>query len=156
MNYWVNIHHPRAINEARSSQCKVYLQKKSKQWPSVGDRVFIYETEALSGETVISEDEDGSKQRVKLGQGAKGIIALVEIVGNLKRRKWIWNGTPYIGLYNTKEIETKKKTVVKLSEINTVYSDLGIPKIFNPRTYTGLRRLKRDEIRALSELVGVR
>lgn len=155
MNHWVNIHHPRAVNEARSSQCQVYLQEKSKQWPSVGDRVFIYETEALSGETVISEDEDGSKQRVKLGQGTKGIIALVQIVGSLKKRKWIWNGTPYIGSYRTKEIETKKR-VIKLIEINKGYSDMGISNSFNPRTYTGLRKLKRDEIKALSKLLGVR
>lgn len=155
MNYWVNIHHPRAVNEARSSQCQVYLQKKSKQWPSVGDRVFIYETEALSGETVISEDEDGAKHRVKLGHGAKGIIALVQIVGSLKKRRWIWNGTHYIGSYKTKEIESKRR-VVKLSEINKGYSDMGLTNSFNPRTYTGLRKLKRDEIRVLSKLVGVR
>lgn len=155
MNYWINIHHPRALNETHSSQCKVYLQEKSKQRLPIGDRVFIYETEALSGETVISEDEDGSKQQVKLGRGAKSIIALVEISGSLKRHKWIWNGTPYIGSYNTKEIKTKK-SVVKLAEINKGYSDSGIPKSFNPRTYTGLRKLEKDEIKVLLKLVGVR
>ncbi len=152
MNYWVNIHHPRILNESRSSQCKVYLQEKSKQRIPKGDRVFIYETEALSGETVISEDEDGSKERVKLGKGTKGIIALVEVLGNLRKRKWIWNGTPYIGSYNTKEIKTNK-SVVKLSEINKGFSDSGITKSFNPRTYTGLRKLNKDETRLLLKLV---
>ncbi len=155
MNCWVNIHHPRALNEARSSQCNVYVQKRSRKLPLVGDKVFIYETGVLSGETVVSEDEDGSKQKVKLGQGTKGLIAFVEITGKLDRHKWIWNGTHYIGSYNTKEIETKKK-VVKLNEINAGYSDIGIPNSFNPRTYTGLRILKKDEIRALSRLMGVR
>jgi len=155
MRYWVNIHHPRALNEERSSQCRVYVQKRSKQLPLDGDRVFIYETDALSGETVISEDEN-DRHRVKLEQGAKGLIALVEIEGNLKKHRWIWNGTEYVGSYDTKEIETKKK-IVKLDEINDKYSDMGIPKAFNPRTYTGLRILKTEaEIKALSRLMGVR
>ncbi len=154
MNYWVNIHHPRALGETRSDQCKVYVQKRSRNLPSPSDKVFIYETGALSGETVISEDENG-RHEVQLGQGTKGLIALVQIVGNLKRHKWIWNGTHYIGLFNTKEIKTKRK-IVKLNEINTAYSDRGIPNSFNPRTFTGLRILKRDEIRVLSRLMGVR
>lgn len=52
MKYWINIHHPRAINEARRDQCRVYLQERSKQRPSVGDRVFIYETGALGGTSI--------------------------------------------------------------------------------------------------------
>jgi len=155
MKYWINIHHPRAVNETRINQCKVYVQERSKKLPSVGDKVFIYETGALSGETVITEDENGSRQKVKLGQGTKGLIALVEITGNLKKRRWIWNGTPYIGWYNTREIETKKK-IVKLNDINAGYSHMGIPNSFNPRTYTGLRILKRDEIKVLSRLTGAR
>ena len=154
MNYWVNIHHPKALNESRRSQCRVYVQKRSRKLPSAGDEVFIYETGALSGETVISEDENG-RHKVKLGQGAKGLIALVEIVGNLRRHEWIWNGTPYIGSYNTREIETRRK-VVKLDEINASYSNLGIPHSFNPRTYTGLRILGTDEIKTLLRLTGVR
>ena len=154
MNYWVNIHHPRALDESRSSQCRVYVQQRSRKLPSAGDKVFIYETEALSGETVILEDENG-RHKVKLRQGAKGLIALVEIVGNLRNHEHIWNGTPYIGSYNTKEIETRRK-VVKLDEINASYSNLGIPHSFNPRTYTGLRILDKDEIKVLSRLIGVR
>ena len=154
MNYWINIHHPRTVNDTRINQCKVYVQERSKKLPSVGDKVFIYETGALSGETVITEDENGSRKNVKLGQGTKGLIALVEITGNLKEHKWIWNGTPYIGWYNTREIGTKKK-VVKLNDINAGYSHMGIPNNFNPRTYTGLRILKRDEIKVLSRLMGV-
>jgi hypothetical protein len=154
MNYWVNIHHPKALDESRSNQCRVYVQRRSRELPLAGDKVFIYETEALSGETVILEDA-GGRHKVKLGQGAKGLIALVEIVGNLKKHEYIWNGTPYIGSYNTKEIETRRK-VVKLDEINASYSDLGIPHSFNPRTYTGLRILEKDEIRVLSRLIGVR
>lgn len=155
MDYWVNIHHPRVLNESRSSQCRVYIQQRSKQKPKIKDRVFIYETEALSGETVISEDEDGSRQTVKLGRGAKGIVALVAISGNLQRHKWIWNGTPYIGSYNTKEIKTNK-SFVELNEINKGFSDSGITKNFNPRTYTGLRKLHKDETRVLLKLVGMR
>jgi hypothetical protein len=154
MNYWVNIHHPRALGETRSDQRKVYVQEKSRNLPSGGDKVFIYETGALSGETVISEDESG-RHEVQLGQGTKGLIALVETLGNLKKHKWVWNGTHYIGSFNTKEIEIKRK-VVKLNEINVAYSDMGIPNSFNPRTYTGLRILKRDEITVLSRLMGVR
>jgi len=154
MNYWVNIHHPKALNESRGSQCRVYVQQRSKKLPSAGDKVFIYETGALSGETVILEDENG-RHKVKLGQGAKGLIALVEIVGNLRKHEHIWNGTPYIGSYNTEEIETRRK-VVKLDEINASYSNLGIPHSFNPRTYTGLRILGKDEIKVLSRLIGMR
>lgn len=154
MNYWVNIHHPKALNESRSSQCRVYVQQRSRKLPLAGDKVFIYETGVLSGEIVILEDENG-RHKVKLGQGAKGLIALVEIVGNLREHEHIWNGTPYIGSYNIKEIETRRK-VVKLNEINASYSNLGIPHSFNPRTYTGLRILDKDEIKVLSRLIGVR
>jgi len=155
MEYWVNIHHPRALNESRSSQCKVYLQEKSKQKIPKYDRVFIYETEALSGKTVIKEEEDGTKERVTLRQGAKGIIALVEISGNLKKHKWIWNGTRYAGIYNTNEIKTRKG-FVPLTDINAGYANSGIQKIFNPRTYTGLRKLNKDEVRILLKLVGTK
>jgi hypothetical protein len=154
MNYWVNIHHPKTINESRSSQCRVYVQERSRKLPLAGDKVFIYETEALSGETVILKDENG-RHKVKLGQGAKGLIALVKIVGNLSKHEHIWNGTPYIGSYKTKEIETRRK-VVKLDEINASYSNLGRRHSFNPRTYTGLRILDKDEIKVLSRLIGVR
>ena len=154
MNYWINFHHPRGVNETRISQCKVYVQKRSRKLPSFGDKVFIYETERLSGETVITKDENGSRQDVKLGQGTKGLIAFVEITGDLKQHRWIWNGTPYIGWYNTREIETKKK-VVKLNDIKAGYLRMGIPNSFNPRSYTGLRILKRDEIKVLSRLMGV-
>lgn len=160
MQYWVNIHHPRIINpeeikESRSIQCRVYLQERSskKRRPSVGDRVFIYETEALSGKTRTLIDENG-RHRAELGQGFKGIIALVEITEKLKEHPHKWNDTDYVGSYKTKEIKTKKKKV-KLDEINHAYSAMGIPNSFNPRTYTGLRILKPDEIRALSRLMGV-
>ena len=100
------------------------------------------------------EDQNG-RHTVKLGQGAKGLIALVEIDRNLKRHRWIWNDTQYIGSYDTKEIKTKKR-IVELDEINDKYSDMGISKAFNPRTYTGLRKLKtKAEIVALSRLMGV-
>lgn len=155
MDYWVNIHHPRALNESHSSQCKVYLQEKSKQQIPKNDRVFIYETEALSGKTVIKEEEDGSKERVRLGKGAKGIIALVEISGPLKKCKWIWNGTPYNGLYNTEVIKTRKN-IVRLDEINKGFVDNKILKSFNPRTYTGLRKLSKDETRVFLKLVRLR
>ena len=152
MQYWVNIHHPSEINEDQAIQYRVFVQTRSKQWPSVDDRVFIYETEALSGKTVVLIDNKG-KHSVRLGKGAKAIIALVKITSGLKKHPHMWNGTHYVGSCDTEEIRTKK---VKLSEINDRYLSLGISKSFNPRTYTGLRVLKTNEIIALSRLMGVR
>jgi hypothetical protein len=154
MQYWVNIHHPSEINEDRSIQCRVFVQKRSKRRPSVGDRAFIYETEALSGRTVVLKDEKG-RHLVRLGKGAKAVIALVEITSGLKKHPHIWNGTQYVGSFDTKEIRTKEKKV-KLSEINDRYLSMGIFKSFNPRMYTGLRVLKTNEIKTLSRLMGVR
>ena len=154
MNYWVNIHHPRTLSESRSSQCRVYVQERSRKLPSTDDRVFIYETGALSGETVFMEDEEG-RHEVRLRQGAKGLIALVEIAGNLRKHKWTWNGTRYVGSYDTMEIQTRRR-LVELEEIKAGYSDSGIAHSFNARTYTGLRTLSETEARVLTRLMGVR
>lgn len=154
MDYWLNVHHPKLLNESHRSQCMVHIQEKSKQRLSVGARVFIYETEALSNQYVISQDEGNPSQQVKLTQGAKGIIALVKISGPLRRHNRIWNGTSYMGTYDTEEIKTKKSSIT-FSEINIGYADRGITKTFNPRSYTGLKKLGESEARVLLELMGL-
>jgi hypothetical protein len=155
MGYWLNIHHPKTQHESRKSQCEVYLQEKSSHLVDTilkHDKVFIYETEAFSGETVISIDEDGTRKSVKLEKGAKGIIALVEIAGLFKKYKWIWNGVPYIGSFPTNEINTKK-SYIELTKINRAYRSNGLKKEFNPRINSGLRKLGVKEYKVLSELM---
>jgi hypothetical protein len=151
--YWINIRHPRAENESFTSHCKeVFIQNRSISIPSKGDRVFIYETEVFSGRKVNWEDESG-KHEDTLRQGAKGLIALVQVVCvKTKERKYI--RTDYDRVLKTNIIRKKE---VSLDCIKNKYLKVGISKNFIPRSPMGLKTLRtKAEIEALKQLMGVR
>lgn len=154
MKYWVNIHHPQVVGEARRNQCKVYIQRKGgRKLNDItdGDLAFIYETGALSGEKVEVEDERG-RRRVQLGRGRKGIIALVRIAKPFHHGKWKWHGIPFIGFFNTREIPCKQ-SFIGLNEIDGARFRKGLSR-FNPRIYGGLRELTPNEFDILATLMG--
>lgn len=154
MGYWINIHHPRAKNESRSDQFIVCVQEKSRPELSKipkGDLVFIYETAALSGKTVQTEDSSG-RRTVQLGQGLKSVIGLVR-VGQYHLQKWEWNDDiSFIGTYDCKEVETKRESI-PLAEIDKERVKAGLSK-FNPRIPGGLRPLSKKEFDIMADLIG--
>jgi hypothetical protein len=153
MGYWINIHHPQALDESRRDQLRVCVQEKSRSDMTKipeGDLVFIYETEALSGKNVYKEDANG-KRIVQLGQGGKSVIALVRIV-RFRKGKWKWNGIPFVGSYDTREVECRRG-FVPLDEIDKARLKAGLSK-FNPRIPGGLRDLSKEEFNIMADLIG--
>jgi hypothetical protein len=153
MNYWLNVHNPRIPDKPLDEQLQINIQEKCRQTIPVGDWVFIYETGALSGELVDSE-ENGRFKKVKVGNGIKGIIALVETTSSMIEKDSSWNGTPYKGYYETSKIPTRKNEL-PIIEIKKAYKMNGISKTFNPRTANGLMKLKSYEAIVLLSLIGV-
>jgi hypothetical protein len=147
MNYWLNVHHPRIPDKPLEEQLHVNIQEKCRQTIPVGDWVFIYETGALSGE-LVDRDENGRLKKIKVGQGIKGIIALVRTNSSLIKHEWLWNDTHYKGYYATIKIPTGKKEL-PIDEIKKAYTTHGLIKTFNPRTLTGLKKLDRKEAEIL-------
>lgn len=153
MAYWINIHHPRILNESRRAQCMVHVQERSRPMMkgiTEGDLAFIYETGALSNTRAFVEDDSG-KRTVQLLKGRKGIIALVRI-GKFRQGKWKWNGIPFVGSYDTKELESRRN-FVSLNDINRQRLSVGLP-LFNPRIPGGLRELKKQEFTTIATLIG--
>lgn len=152
MEYWINIHHPIGATMTSSQQLMVYVPQVAKSYPSSGDRVFIYVTEALSGQVIIVKDSGGA-QTLTLGKGEKGIIALVEVDGDLHREYWWWGGKPYVGRFDTNVLRAK---LVRLDGIRTAYDREEMGKTFNPRGPTGLRMIRCErELKILLRLMGL-
>lgn len=153
MGYWINVHHPQASDESRRVQLRVCVQEKSRLEMSKipeGDLAFIYETEVLSGKRIRTESEDG-KRIVQLRRGRKGVIALVRI-GQFRKGEWKWNGVPFVGSYDTREVECRR-SFVPLDEIDEARLKAGLRK-FSPRIYGGLRDLLKEEFDIIAELIG--
>jgi len=161
MNCWLNIHTPVARGENRRENDRyVYLQDRGEHFAneiSKGDFAVIYETVTVQNDGIITVNGKPLPNPAYAPRG--GIVAFVRIISvfQLEKTPYEYNGDIYIGNFEGEYVRKSddiNKPIVPFKVIDSVWMK-ECKRHFVPHLGGGFRRLKPDECRAVSKLLGL-